>query len=227
MTHTEALIEANNQKREVLTEENKQIYEDFLMYLRTDIRIAEQEAEEVLMDILDHLLDAEKEGKSAPHLFGDDPKAYAEELIAHLPKEKKRHWFGLLGGALAHTLAFLFVLQGILYGVLPFFTEIDQTIALGNTLVTGLYVLVSIPLAIVVLFALIRQSLFKQNQKNSERWVTIKAGVYGMLLFLPLLLFYMLVPDFGPVIEIDWWIYLSVAVVLYLGTKLFKKRRSN
>ncbi|MFS0788310.1 DUF1129 family protein [Shouchella sp. 1P09AA] len=225
MTHTETLIEANNKKREALTEENKRIYEDFLMYLRTDIRIAEQEAEEVLMDILDHLLDAEKEGKSAHHLFGDDPKAYAEELIAYLPTEKKRHWFGLLGGALAYTLAFLFVLQGILYGVLPLFTEIDQTIAVGNSLIIGLYVIVSIPLAIVVLFALIRQSLFNQNQKNSERWVTIKAGLYGMLWFLPLLLFYTFVPDFGAVIQIDWWIYLSVGGVLYLGTKVFKKKK--
>ncbi len=89
MTYTEELIELNNEKREALSERNQQVYEDFLLYFRTDLRIAEQQAEELLMDILDHLLEAEKEGKTAYDLFGENPKAYAEELIAHLPREKK------------------------------------------------------------------------------------------------------------------------------------------
>ena len=33
------------------------------------------------MEMLDHLLDGQKEGKSAHDIFGDDPKRFADEII--------------------------------------------------------------------------------------------------------------------------------------------------
>jgi DNA-binding ferritin-like protein (Dps family) len=79
------LIELNNEKRELLTEENKEIYGNMLTYIRM-ANIAEHHTEEVLMDVLDHLLDAQERGKTAHDVFGKDPKAYCDELIDALPK---------------------------------------------------------------------------------------------------------------------------------------------
>src|SRR5690606_34397904 len=90
MRMTDELIEQNNNKREDLNEENLAVYEDFLVYVRTDLRIDEHASEEVLMDLLDHLLEGQQYGKSAAEVFGSNPKAYADELIENLPREKKR-----------------------------------------------------------------------------------------------------------------------------------------
>ncbi|GAF21103.1 DUF1129 family protein [Shouchella hunanensis] len=222
MTYTEELIELNNEKREALSERNQQVYEDFLLYFRTDLRIAEQQAEELLMDILDHLLEAEKEGKTAYDLFGENPKAYAEELIAHLPREKKKHQLAVVADAFFSTLAFIFIIQGAVNGLLPLFFDFNQTISLGNALVIAIYVGFSIPLAISMVFGFVRQSLFKPDQKKSDTWMILKGGLYGMLWFVPLFLFYTFVPSFGPELSLDWWIYVVVGGLLYLILKIIK-----
>jgi DNA-binding ferritin-like protein (Dps family) len=83
--NSKELIALNNEKRELLNEENKEIYEEMLTYVRM-MNIAEHHIEEVLMDLLDHLLDAQAHGKTAYNVFGKDPKAYCDELISALPK---------------------------------------------------------------------------------------------------------------------------------------------
>ncbi|UTI85476.1 hypothetical protein NIT60_01840 [Mammaliicoccus sciuri] len=39
-------------------EADLEVYEDFLLYVRTDLRVNEHESEVILMDVLDHLLEA-------------------------------------------------------------------------------------------------------------------------------------------------------------------------
>ncbi|WP_054707371.1 hypothetical protein [Bacillus sp. JCM 19041] len=56
------LIDENGQLREQLTEENKQVYEDMLLYIRTDLRIAEYESEQILLELLTHMLDTQAKG---------------------------------------------------------------------------------------------------------------------------------------------------------------------
>ena len=60
---TKQLVGENNDKRKRLSTDNNRLYDDFLIYLRTDLRIAEHDTEEVLMDLLDHLLEGQEEGK--------------------------------------------------------------------------------------------------------------------------------------------------------------------
>ena len=81
MRGTKELVKENNEKRELLTKENEKLYSDFMLYIRTNFKVSEQEGEEILMDILDHLLAAQEEGRTAEDLFGDDPKAGAGKLI--------------------------------------------------------------------------------------------------------------------------------------------------
>jgi len=84
------LIKENADKQKRLSEENKQIYGDILLYIRSSA-VDEKWAEETLLEILDHLLDAQEKGKSAQDIFGEDPKAYCDELLTELPKESWRN----------------------------------------------------------------------------------------------------------------------------------------
>jgi DNA-binding ferritin-like protein (Dps family) len=76
----------NREKRALLAEANKEIYERILQYVRT-ANLTEHQLEEVLLDVLDHLLEAQEQGKTAHDVFGKDPKAYCHELIDVLPKQ--------------------------------------------------------------------------------------------------------------------------------------------
>ncbi|MBM7836797.1 putative membrane-anchored protein [Alkalihalobacillus xiaoxiensis] len=224
MIHTEQLIQQNNTKRESLTDVNKQLYEDFLMYFRTDLRVSEHDAEELLMDILDHLLDAQSEGRSAHHLFGENPKEYADELIAQLPSENKKSRVVFIGSIFTNMLAYLVIIKGLVNFILPFFTEGKEALEVGNTLLVAFLMAITIPFAVKMIFSLIRGSLFTEDQKMSEKKMFVKAGLFGALLFSPVVLVMAFMPSFGPVIMIEWWIYVLVGVFLYISSKFIMKR---
>ncbi|MGN1385586.1 MAG: DUF1048 domain-containing protein [Bacillus sp. (in: firmicutes)] len=86
----EDLVKENAEKQKLLSEENEKVYGDILLYIRLS-SVDEKWSEELLLEILDHILEGQAEGKSAREIVGDDPKAYCEELLAELPKDKK--WF--------------------------------------------------------------------------------------------------------------------------------------
>lgn len=62
---TKQLVKENNEKRRQLNEADLEVYEDFLLYVRTDLRVNEHESEVILMDVLDHLLEAVSNGTTA------------------------------------------------------------------------------------------------------------------------------------------------------------------
>ncbi|WP_052254706.1 DUF1129 family protein [Salinicoccus sp. YB14-2] len=223
MDMTKALIQENNDKRELLTGDNKKMYEDFLVYLRTDLRIDEYQGEEILMEILNHLLEAQADGVDADEIFGNNPKGFADELIAELPSEKKRGRTDFIAGQFLNIVAFLLIIQGMLSFVLPYFTEIDQSVGLGNTVLLGIMITIIVLTAIRVVFKLIRQSLFKENHKKAERIAMLKAAVYGMFGFGIIMAAAVFVPEFGPVINVEWWAYIIGGLVVYVIGKLVKK----
>lgn len=223
MKMTKVLIQENNDKRELLTDDNKKVYEDFLVYLRTDLRIDEYQGEEILMEILNHLLEAQADGAAADEIFSNDPKGFADELIAELPSEKKRGRTGFIVGQFLDIVAFLLIVQGILNFVLPYFTEIDTSVGLGNMMLLGILITIIVLAAIRVIFNLIRQSLFKENPKKAERMAMMKAAVYGMVGFGIIMAVAVFVPEFGPVIHVEWWVYIAGGLVLYVIGKLIKK----
>ena len=42
------------------------------------------------MEMLEHLIEGQYDGKTARDIFGNDPKGYADEIISQLPPEEKR-----------------------------------------------------------------------------------------------------------------------------------------
>ena len=216
MEMTKTLIQENNDKREQLTEDNKKLYEEFLMSLRTDLKIDEHQGEEILMEILNHLLEAQADGIPADEIFGNDPKRFADELIAELPSEKKKGRTGFIAGQFLSIVAFLLIVQGVMTFILPYFTETDTSVGLGNIILLGV-------LITIVVFKLIRQSLFKENPKKAERIAMLKAAVYGMVGFGVIMAIAVFVPEFGPVINVEWWAYIIGGLVVYVIGIFVKK----
>lgn len=101
------MIELNNRKRKLLTPENEAAYGDMLVYLRLS-NVPEHQVEELLLEILDHLIEAQAENKNAYDIFGDDLQSYCDELISALPAPTKLEKISLIGFVISLLLAIQF-----------------------------------------------------------------------------------------------------------------------
>lgn len=212
-----ALIEENNEKRDLLNEENLALYEEFLLYIRTDLRVDEQAGEEVLMDLLDHLLEAQEEGKTGRDLFGDRPQAYADELIEALPKEKKRNVAAFAVSQLLSLAGWFAIAYGVIFVAMSFFREVDTAISLGNIAVIYGTVAIIVFAVIAIVFKMIRSTVFRPKKRAAEY---VQAGLLGAGAFSVIMLLVWLTPEFGPVIRLEWWAYVILGLVLMGAAKL-------
>ena len=220
MRETKELVKENNEKRELLTKENEKIYSDFMLYIRTNFKVSEQEGEEILMDILDHLLAAQEEGRTAEDLFGDDPKAYADELIELLPSPKKRN-VALFAISQVFSLAAWFPLStGVITGILSFFTDFEYSFHLASAALIVVMMLLLFIAGIKFIFSLIRSSLFLKKPNKNAYW---KAGLFGAGAMALQMLFLWLLPELGPEITLQWYLFLGLGILLMGAGKLIER----
>lgn len=221
MRKTDELIEENNHKRELLNVENEKVYEDLLLYLRTDLRIDEHAGEEILMDLLDHLVEAQEDGKSAKELFGESPQKYADELIENLPSQKRRNVFLFSASQVLGLTGWFAASFGMISLIVSFFRPVDNSIALGSLLLMLLSVMLVAFVGVSVIFKIIRSSVFQAEKKKWQAYV--KAGLYGAAAFACVVLIAWLFQDFGPVIKLEWWLFLLIGLVFLVFSKLMYK----
>lgn len=221
MRKTDELIEENNHKRELLNVENEKVYEDLLLYLRTDLRIDEHAGEEILMDLLDHLVEAQEDGKSAKELFGESPQKYADELIENLPSQKRRNVFLFSASQVLGLTGWFAASFGMISLIVSFFRPVDNSIALGSLLLMLLSVMLVAFVGVSVIFKIIRSSVFQAEKKKWQAYV--KAGLYGAAAFACVVLMAWLFQDFGPVIKLEWWLFLLIGLVFLAFSKLMYK----
>ncbi|MEN2466955.1 DUF1129 family protein [Ornithinibacillus sp. JPR2-1] len=220
------IIKINNEMREKLTEENLAIYEDMLVYIRLNGNKSEQQTEEVLFELLEHLLHAQEEGKTAKAVFGNDLKKYCDELIAEIPSEKRSASI-LFGVYIAiDFLAFLSLIYGILsFGAYHFFNfgSNEFTFALGSAITIILIYLLLLYIFIVLVFKWIKKSLFKDEKPKKwveffKLWVICTLCI-GLLVLIPFIF-----PSFGMEISIPVLSFAVVGVVLYTVKFILNKK---
>ncbi|MFB4321144.1 DUF1129 family protein [Priestia sp. BR_2] len=85
--NTKQMIKENNRLQDAMKPNNLSYYQDMVVYIRSS-SVQEQKGEELLLEIAQHLLDAQAKGKSAEEVFGSDPESYCKELVDQLPKMK-------------------------------------------------------------------------------------------------------------------------------------------
>ncbi|MFD1019282.1 DUF1129 family protein [Thalassobacillus hwangdonensis] len=215
------LIHENNKKRKLLTEENEEYYSNMMLYIRTDIMKSEQQVEELLMELLDHLLEAQEEGRSAEDVFGDDPKAYCKEMLKQLPKETGKSlgifllYLGFIG------LGWMAIAKGTIETIGSFFIDIDQEFYVVSSLITVLVYSLGMALVVVFLLKWIQYTTFKEMNKWISYGVPALVGSLGMLVFVSAP---RIIPQMGFVIEAGGVLFLVAGVLMVVTSKLMNKK---
>lgn len=156
------LIELNNQKRKLLTKENENAYSDMLIYTRL-AKVPEYQAEELLIEILDHLIEAQQEEKNAYDIFGDDLQAYCDEIIAALPKQSLWEQLSIPLFITSYLLAIYFAVSSVIALVLPLFSNETRFKFVHIDFIYLLAFILSIHLIIRFVFDFINIDLFKNK----------------------------------------------------------------
>lgn len=223
--HAKDLIKENNEKRELLNEENREDYEEMLSYTRLTSK-SEQQTEEILMELLDHLLVAQEEGKTAKDIFGEDLKAYCDELISELPKETRKDQLIFLLYLSLNLLGIVATFVGIAnYLTFRFFelgTEtFDFYLGTGISIVVIDLILLAGFVYIVLLW--INGSIFKK--KPVKKWMEfLQIWVLTMIYIGLTLLIFMFMPPFGNPVSVSYLAVVGVGLVLYLASVVMNKK---
>ncbi|MDQ0115016.1 DUF1129 family protein [Paenibacillus harenae] len=215
------LIQLNNQKRKELTKENEEYYGNMLVYIRSHVSISEQQSEDLLMELLDHLLEAQAEGKRAEDVFGENLAAYCDEIIKQLPKEKSKITAFFIGFLLFQLVGWMALGEGAVDIALRFFKDIDHTVYLGTALVSFLISAVIIFLAVYLILKWVQQSVYKELNKMKDFVLLFFIAVIFIIgiIFLP-----RLVPPFGYAIEFGGYVYLIGGVAIIYITKWLDRK---
>lgn len=113
MVKTKSLIAQLNKASESLSLENKNIFGDIVVYIRTS-NIKTRDAEEFLQQILDSFLNAEQQGLSIENVLGTtDIKHYCEEIVNTY--KASYNYLSLSGEYVMHTGSLIIILTIINY----------------------------------------------------------------------------------------------------------------
>ncbi|MFJ5715616.1 DUF1129 family protein [Neobacillus sp. NPDC093127] len=220
MIEAKQLIEINNRRRSELTPENEKYYSDFLIYIRLQFFLSEQQSEEVLMEILDHLIDGQNEGKPASVIFGDDPKEFADEIIRQIPNEDKKNVGRLISGIALNLAGLLLMIRGIILLIISFFKDINTIVyPLQSLVMLGVILCFSL-IGVWGIFKIIKGSVFKEKQRNLKDTVlcgTIGAACTGITIGVNYLL-----PNFGPSFQFTWLASLILGAIIFGLSKILK-----
>lgn len=213
------LIRQNNEKRKQLTPENQQYYENLLVYIRANLSRNERATEEVLLEMLEHLLEAQKEGKTASEVFGKNPKDLADEIIVSLPKESWKR-------QLEFAFEILFTLFGwylIVRGIFPLLNKENQIIYSGNLVISTLLLVGSLLMLIYLIVNLLKKEAF-QEPKTKQK-MTILFGFITIVLFAMSFYVRFAIQPFGPSFEVSYYTIFGLGCFMLLASYLFKKMR--
>nr|WP_252187709.1 DUF1129 family protein [Anaeromonas frigoriresistens] len=224
------MIRLNNEKREKLTEENRKYYEKILIYIRVSLAKRELETEEILSELLDHLLDAQYKGKSAKEVFGDNPKEYADEIVRELPKINLKDTMSLLSSGLLVFIASALLFSGI--GDLFIYFVVDLNVLTKEIFIGSLLLesILSIILATTLLYLIInfiKWSIFKNLKSITEFFILWISGMISVGLFM---LIFWSIPNFGPTIKIHSYVMILFGVIIFIGlliNRIINKRKKD
>ena len=216
------LIEQNNQRRELLTEENEKYYTNLLMYIRTKLTLSEQQSEEVLLEMLEHLIEGQQEGKTAQEIFGNDPKGYADEIVNDLPRENKRNSFLFISEIALNIIGWFLIMRSVIIPIIG--GDTSEIVFIISSLLLLILIAAMTAFGVKMIFGLISQSSFDENATDKK--MMLKAGLYGAGGFLIIIVISYFTKEIGPSFTLPWEVSLGLGSMLLLISWLMKKSRA-
>ncbi|MED0948031.1 DUF1129 family protein [Bacillus mobilis] len=215
------LIELNNEKRKLLTTENETAYSDMLIYIRL-AKVPEYQTEELLIEILDHLIEAQQEKKTAYDIFGDDLQAYCDELIASLPKQSVWEQLSIPMFITSYLLAIYFAISSVIAFVFPLFSNEARFKFVHIDFIYLLAFILSIHLMIRFVFDFINTDLFKNK---TTIWRHIGGFLIRHSLWILLIgISFLFIKQPYTTLQISPWIGALLALSCYALYKIFFKK---
>ncbi|HDX9710248.1 TPA: DUF1129 family protein [Bacillus cereus] len=215
------MIELNNKKRELLTSENEIAYGDMLVYLRLS-NVPEHQVEELLLEILDHLIEAQAENKNAYDIFGNNLQSYCDELIAALPAQTKLEKTSLIGFVISLLLAIQFGMD-TLASLFIFLFEKDTDIISPPFSIPGTTLSISlIVLGILLILYLLKRYSFnkKINWKKRILFGFAFATPFCSAIFVNI--YFRKQPYF--IYHLTFWQNALIAILFFILYKLLYKK---
>ncbi|KEK26138.1 DUF1129 family protein [Bacillus gaemokensis] len=215
------LAKMNIQKSESLTEENKKVYEGMRIHLGF-ANVPELQLEELLLEILNHMLDGQKDEKNAHEIFGPDLEAYCNELIASLPK--RNHW---------QTITNFIFMTSIMFGI--YFAFTTGTAFIGSFFIEDtrvsiihinlIYIAAALWLAIFMLKIVIRISkreAFTEKQTKYRMKIFIFYQILSFVIFLALA--FLILDKFLFSFQLQIWQGAILALIFYALYKILYQK---
>lgn len=211
------MIQLNNEKRKLLNEENLKDYEEMLVYIRLSATKSEKEIEEILLELLEHLLKAQEEGKNARDVFGDDLKAYSQELIDEIPEERRKKQLKFTTRLILIFLAVGSLFTGIVQPILYYGWEIGEshvTVYLGSSVILTIISVIIAFAAIYVIIEFIKRNTF--NQTNKSQWIEFfQLWLLSTVVITIYILLQLFMPTFGKSLHIPALAFIPLGLLLY------------
>ena len=175
---------------------------------------------------MEHLLEAQKEKKTARDVFGKDLRKYCDELITEIPGEGKSLAFVSGAYIVIYFLAIISTFHGLGNFVLSqFFDRFsnDFTFSLGSGITVVIVDLLILSVFIFAILRWIKNSTFKE--KKTKKWVEffqlwlISTAFIGATVVIPIIM-----PSFGTEITIPVLTFAGVGILLFLLAFVLNKK---
>lgn len=222
MSTVRHLVKDINVIRDQLNQENLNYYDDVIVYVR-DARIERQSGEELLLEMGQHLLDAQKRKQSAVQLFGKDSDTYATQLIENLPERRqlsKPMYYVMIVWI---ALTWVFLLQALA----GFFKiNVSGTGVVGEI---SLSTLVLVAAGAIVLVELVTRVANQPVEKSDLDRPRMQINARSVLTYVVILVVIIVVGNYlrnvMPVVIISPWLSLVLCIIGILGQKFIFMRR--
>ncbi|MBS9336025.1 hypothetical protein [Fructobacillus papyrifericola] len=204
------LIERNNELRAGLNEENQKFYDDFLIYARTTSWLKDEQAvEELLLNSLQDILKAQKNGQSAADYLGKNPQTAAAALLKKLPI----HW-----ESFAKLLFYVFF-GYLAIAFIPAISVPGKVVDLGAYLLAGLY----LTLAACLTTWLMGTAVTLFQSIRLPKWLkTVITCVVGLALIFPAFAISLWLKT-AVRFSFDGWVGIATIVVMLIILAIYQK----
>jgi hypothetical protein len=206
MYSTKELIELNEKLRNSLNENNKLYYEDILVYIRVGGNIFkdEKQTEEVLMELLNDLIEAQEQGISAQEYLGKSPKVMSDEIIKNISIGSKKEIISLLGYGF-----FAFIIASFL----PDLVKPNDGMDIGKMFILAAFNFTGV----ILIFKIISQDIFLDRGE--------KTGIYIFgctFLYIAIsIIIKVSVPDLW-IVYLKGWIGISIIIIISIISLIFE-----
>lgn len=219
MIKTKSLIKQLNESAKNLSQENKRIFDDTVVYMRTS-HIKTRDTEEFLQQILDSFLNAEQQGVSIETMLGTaDIRHYCEEIVTTYKSSYNYSSFFpeyiMYTGMFIVLLSFInYITQSISIFIIHGADNLTLDLAFSLTFIFQLILVVSLVFAVMIY---INKSCFKYKKAPSR----VSKAKDFFILWILCMLFVCIFAAFSILSSKLILFKLNIILILSIGSALY------